>query len=98
MNTATHSLKDTRTSRIGIGVMLLGAVLSIAGLVIDHVVAQHGNQSCPSGSVLIAKFNYRPHSYQFESPAGNEHVVTLTDASAVGWHRGTRRSRCRASS
>ena len=68
--------------------MLLGALLAGAGLV--QTTSSHsngGNKSCPSGSVLIAKFNYS-NGYNFEKPAGNQNVVTLTGASKSGanWH------------
>lgn len=87
MNTAAHPVKGTRFSRIGIAAMLLGAILVVAGIVQTTTSDLGGNQSCPSGTVLIAKFNY-DHGYDFEKPAGNEHVVTLSDTSASGgtWH------------
>src|SRR6476646_516471 len=88
MNIATRSIGDIRGSRIGIAMMLIGALLVAAGIV--QTTSSHnngGNQSCPDGSVLIAKYNY-DRGYVFGKPARNEHVVTLTNASSSGaaWH------------
>ena len=84
VNTTKLSLRAARSSAIGTGAMLLGAVLVIAGLV-STTSSNAGNQSCPaSGSVLIAKFNFNHQSYHFEDPPANHNVVTLTNASAAG--------------
>ena len=64
--------------------MLLGTVLGVAGLV--QTTSSHengGNQSCPDGTVLLAKFDY-VHGYFFEGPLGNSHVVTITSGTASG--------------
>ena len=68
--------------------MGLGGILVVAGLVGTTASTNGGNQSCPSGTVLIAKFEYVLHGYLFEQPFGNEHVVTLSNESASGanWH------------
>jgi hypothetical protein len=67
--------------------MGLGALLTIGGVVGTTASTNGGNQSCPSGTVLIAKFDY-DHGYSFSSPSGNQNVVTLSHASADGatWH------------
>src|SRR3954470_20890628 len=65
--------------------MILGALLVLAGIV--QTTSSHfngGNQSCPQGTTLIAKFNNDDHPYQFEKPAGNENVVTLSPTSDSG--------------
>lgn len=80
-----RSSRVARFLRVGPIMMTLGAALILAGVVGSTVSTNGGNQSCPSGSVLIAKFNYF-HGYSFEEPAGNEHVVTLSSASASGAH------------
>ncbi len=82
MNVAAHSIRDTRTSRVGMVMMLLGALLAIGGLV-QTTTSHFTDQSCPSGTTLIAKFTY-DHGYSFDSPSGNSHVVTLTHTSASG--------------
>jgi hypothetical protein len=74
-----------RLLRPGAIMMALGAVLVLAGIV--QTTSSHfngGNQSCPQGTSLIAKFNNDDHPYAFDSPAGNEHVVTLSHTSDQG--------------
>ena len=67
----------------GVIMMVLGAILVLAGIV--QTTTSHFNEpSCPQGTTLIAKFNYSHHDYDFEKPAGNEHVVTLSHESADG--------------
>jgi len=87
MNTAAGNRSWTRLVRVGPLTMLLGAVLIAAGLV--QTTASHfTGASCPGGTVLIAKFDYTFGGYHFESPFGNEHVVTISNANASGgsWH------------
>ena len=72
MNVAAHSIRDTRTSRVGMAMMLLGAFLAIGGLV-QTTTSHFADQSCPSGTTLIAKFSY-DHGYSFDSPAGNSQI------------------------
>jgi hypothetical protein len=80
-----------RFLRPGAIMMALGALLLLAGVVQTTSSTNGGNQSCPSGTSLIAKFEYGSHSYHFDSPSGNEHVVTLSHESADGaWWASTK--------
>ena len=87
MSSAMSSSRFARYLRVGPIIMALGAVCVIGGIVGTTASTNGGNQSCPSGTVLIAKFEYE-HNYDFVSPSGNEHVVTLSHTSADGatWH------------
>ena len=87
MSAAVSSSRYSRFLRAGPIMMVLGALLTVGGIVGTTASTNGGNQSCPSGTVLISKFNY-DHGYVFEKPSGNEHVVTLSHASAEGatWH------------
>lgn len=87
MNAAVSSSKASRFLRAGPIMMVLGALLTLAGIIGTTASTNGGNESCPAGTVLIAKFNY-DHGYDFEKPAGNEHVVTLSHADENGatWH------------
>ncbi len=85
MGIAAFSPRVTRFSRVGVVMMLLGAVLITAGLIQTTTSHENGgNQNCPSGTVLIAQFDAHEHSYQFDGPSGNEHVVTLSNTSSSG--------------
>jgi len=78
------SSRAARFLRPGPIMMALGALILLAGVVqTTSSTTGGGNQTCPEGTTLIAKFNY-DHGYVFEKPAGNEHVVTLSHASASG--------------
>ena len=45
-----------------------------------------GNEDCPAGTVLIAKFEWSGHHYDFEKPAGNQDLVSISgDASGGTW-------------
>ncbi len=42
--------------------------------------------SCPVGTELLAKFEWKKHHYKFEKPEGNEDIVTLQgDATSANW-------------
>ena len=80
-----------RFLRPGAIMMALGSVLILAGVIQTTSSTNGGNQSCPSGTSLIAKFEFSFHGYDFESPSGNEHVVTLSHESAGGaWWASTK--------
>jgi hypothetical protein len=80
-----------RFLRPGAIMMAFGSVLILAGVVQTTSSTNGGNQSCPSGTSLIAKFEYGFHGYDFDSPSGNEHVVTLSHESADGaWWASTK--------
>ncbi len=88
MPVSTIGNRFRRFLRVGPITMLMGAALVLAGIVQTTSSTTYcADQSCLSGTALIAKFNY-DHGYVFEKPAGNEHVVTLSHASAKGatWH------------
>jgi hypothetical protein len=87
MSAAVSSSRYSRFLRAGPIMMVLGGLLTVGGIVGTTASTDGGNQSCPSGTVLIAKFNY-DHGYKFEKPSGNQQVVTLSNASAHGatWH------------
>jgi hypothetical protein len=42
------------------------------------------SQTCPEGAVFLAKFHRNGVVFVFESPAGNENVVALANASGLG--------------
>src|SRR5689334_25263239 len=72
-----------RWVRTGPVLMTLGALLALAGIVQTTSSTGGGNQGCPSGTVLIAKFN-NDGGYTYEKPPGNEDVVTLSNTSDSG--------------
>jgi hypothetical protein len=88
MSSAMTSSRFGRFLRAGPIMMGLGALLTIGGVVGTTASTNGGNQSCPSGTGLIAKFDYNGHSYTFSSPSGNTNVVTLFNADEDGgtWH------------
>jgi hypothetical protein len=87
MSSAMSSSRFGRYLRVGPIIMALGAVCVIGGIVGTTASTNGGNQSCPSGTVLISKYN-NDDGYVFEKPAGNENVVTLSHTSSSGgtWH------------
>src|SRR5688572_29972325 len=62
--------------------MAVGAGLLGAGLL--QTTSATSNDDCPSGKVLIAKFNFQGNDYVFEKPSGNQNVVTVTNDSEDG--------------
>ena len=87
MSSAMSSSRFARYLRVGPIIMALGAVCVVGGIVGTTASTNGGNQSCPSGTVLISKYN-NDNGYVFEKPAGNENVVTLSHTSSSGgtWH------------
>ena len=87
MSSAMSSSRFARYLRVGPIMMALGAVCVVGGIVGTTASTNGGNQSCPSGTVLISKYN-NDNGYVFEKPAGNENVVTLSHTSSSGgtWH------------
>jgi hypothetical protein len=85
----TMSAPNSRWARFlrpGALMMALGAVLILAGVIQTTSSHFNTNLSCPSGTTLVAKFNYdgHGHNYDFDSPAGNADVVTLSHTSSHG--------------
>ncbi len=74
-----------RSRQGALGLMVLGVLLIAAGL-LQTTTSQldGGNVPCPDGTTLVAKFNFQGGKYEFETPAGNEDVVTITNGSATG--------------
>ena len=88
VNVSASSSRSARLLRVGPLLMVLGAALVVAGLIQTTSSTTGGcDQGCPAGTTLVAKFNYNG-TYVFEKPAGNEHVVTLSNSSSTGatWH------------
>ncbi len=74
-----------RSRQGALGLIVLGVVVIAAGLL--QTTTAHlngGNVPCPSGTTLVAKFNFQGKKYVYEKPVGNEHVVTITNGSATG--------------
>ena len=71
----------------GLTLICLGS-LSLVSLGASGASAQSnesgGNEACPTGSTLIAKFEWSGQSYVFEKPDGNDEVVEITDGTASG--------------
>ncbi|HSB86440.1 MAG TPA: hypothetical protein VLD86_09030, partial [Ilumatobacteraceae bacterium] len=63
--------------------LAVGAVLVVLGI-LQTTTSRLTQVNCPSGSVLIAKFEYKGGVYVFEKPAGNETTVTITNGTATG--------------
>lgn len=66
---------------------LIGFLIAVVALLsLSMVMAQGngGNQPCPSGTTLIAKFNFQGGSYVFEK--GTAGAITITSASASGFN------------
>lgn len=85
---ATHGSRFSRLVRSRQGALALivfGVVVIGAGL-LQTTTSQlnGGNVPCPSGTTLVAKFEFQGGNYNFESPDGNEHAVTITSGSATG--------------
>ncbi|MEO8697694.1 MAG: hypothetical protein ABI658_29615, partial [Acidimicrobiales bacterium] len=62
--------------------LLIGTALVAAGLLQTTTATQ--TLGCPTGTVLIAKFDFGHNRYEFDKPDGNENVVRITNGSAHG--------------
>src|SRR5262245_38064531 len=73
-----------RTWQVGCALLALGATSIVGGLFQTTSSAPNGgNLPCPTGTSLVAKFNYGGQ-YVFEKPAGSESVVTISGGTASG--------------
>jgi hypothetical protein len=74
-----------RRLRIVITALMLAVLLAPAFTGVS--LAQNPNEDCPTGTTLVAKFNWQGGAgYVFEKPLGNDDVVTITgDETGGAW-------------
>jgi hypothetical protein len=68
----------------------VGLVTIAAGFIVPAEATPIGPDPCPANYPLVAKFEFKEGTYVFEKPAGNETVVTISEANAQGgtWDSG----------
>jgi LPXTG-motif cell wall-anchored protein len=83
MSRATRSFRSVRPWYAGVLLLVVGAVFVVAGLV-QTTVSHGGNENCPSGTTLVAKFEFSGGKYVFEGPDANAGVVHISNGSSTG--------------
>jgi LPXTG-motif cell wall-anchored protein len=77
----TVTTKRVRLWHAGSALILMGGAVLSGGL--TQRAAAAGNEDCPAGTELVAKFEYRG-SYVFEGPASTAGIVEIAAATATG--------------
>jgi hypothetical protein len=80
--TSDIARRAVRSWQGGLVLLLLGAAVLVIGLV--QTTSSTPSAGCPTGTVLVAKFNFQGGGYVFEKPAGNAGVVTISNGTATG--------------
>lgn len=83
MAVTAHRYDGLRPWHSGLLLMIVGAVAVFAGLV-QTTVSHGGNENCPAGTTLVAKFEYSENHYVYAGPGNDQHVVTITNGTATG--------------
>ncbi|HEY7628748.1 MAG TPA: LPXTG cell wall anchor domain-containing protein [Ilumatobacteraceae bacterium] len=73
-----------RSVRISaMALLAVGAVLVVLGI-LQTTTSHVTGTGCPSGTTLLAKFEYEHHRYNFVGPSGNQGIVSISHADEDG--------------
>jgi LPXTG-motif cell wall-anchored protein len=84
MATTSGPASRLQSWQTGLVLIVVGAAIVVAGLLQTTSGTYTTGGECPSGTVLVAKFEYKGRSYVFEKPEGNQDVVKISNGTPTG--------------